>query len=732
MHSLVIVESSAKSKTIQQYLNNSSALRKFAPFKVVASLGHITDLPAKTLGVCTDTWELEYVSIPTKLKVIKQIKEDIKNAKDVYIASDLDREGEAIAFHIQQTFKLKNPKRAIFNEITQKALEYAILNPTVINQSMVSAQEARRALDRVVGFKLSPLLWKRFASSSLSAGRVQSVLLRNIVERFNDYENHNAEIFWTIEGTFKIDNNDVEGVFVLKSKKDKVKFEEPSLSLQILEEIKETPKKDWKVLFELKESHKNPSAPYTTSALQQEVYETYKISSKTTMSLAQKLYESGYITYMRTDSVQISEDAHKMIKDYIENTYTSAYYSNRVFSSKQANTQEAHECIRPTKISLHPSELAEKDENMTPLHCKLYNIIWKKTVASQMISSTHADFIYRISTIRKEYEFYGKISFMQDLGYLKVWSPNQCLEIDKINKWKSVGNKNSAKAMTIKSKGNITKPEGLYNEASIIRWMEKEGIGRPSTYSTVIEKLFQKDYIIKGQNPIKIAKVEHYILDFTNDSEITSETEDIQFGGTETDRYVPTNLGTNVSVFLLESMNTIMNYKFTTNMEEQLDEISRSEKTKLEVLAPFYKTFEELLNIQNASIKEYALANPKQVKDKSELKPTNIIKEYPNVSAQLVKTKYGDALYNVNDKTFINVEPFLKWKKKDIEKLNDKDIKFLQRFPIKINDTSSIMYGRYGIYLMHNKKNIKLPKDIWSLVYNTETINPEDILAYTK
>ena len=627
MHSLVIVESSAKSKTIQEYLNNISTLKHLAPFKVVASLGHITDLPPKTLGVCTDTWELEYVPISSKLKVIKQIKEDIKNSKDVYIASDSDREGEAIAFHIQQTFKLKNPKRALFNEITKKALEHAILHPTIINQSLVSAQEARRALDRVVGFKLSPLLWKRFASSSLSAGRVQSVILRNIVERFKNYEEHSADTFWTVEGYFKIKSEKVSATLVMKSKKEKVKMEDPSLSLQILEEIKEHPKKDWTVVLETKESHKNPSAPYTTSVLQQEVYDTYKISSKTTMSLAQKLYESGYITYMRTDSVQISEDAHKMIKEYIENTYTSNHYNNRAFSSKQSNTQEAHECIRPTKISMHPSELADKDESMTPLHCKLYGIIWRKTVASQMIASTNTDVVYRIETTKKKYEFYGKLSFIQELGYLKVWSPSQAVEAESINKWKLVGSKNSAKAIKIIAQGNITKPDGLYNEASIIRWMEKEGIGRPSTYSTVIEKLFQKEYVVKGQNPIKVESVENYILDFSNASpEIISETEELQFGGTETDRYIPTKLGINVGVFLVENMNTIMDYKFTTTMEEQLDEISRSEKTKLEVLVPFYKTFVELLNRQDIAMKEYSLNNPKQAKDKSDLKPTNIIK----------------------------------------------------------------------------------------------------------
>lgn len=730
--SLVIVESSAKSKTIQKYLNQNGNLKSNGPYKVVASLGHIVDLPPKELGVNTDTWELSYETIRTKCKVIKQLKEEIQKSKEIYLATDPDREGEAIAWHLKNLLGLKCPKRVLFHEITPKALETAMTNPKVIDEDMVEAQESRRALDRIVGFKVSPLLWHRFTSPGLSAGRVQSVVLRNVVEKFQNYEKHVPESFWTMEGTFEVNKTSLEGDLVSKGTTKKMTFDEPSTSLQMLEAIqKQTSPSNWSISYELKTSHKSPSAPFTTSALQQEAYETFKIPAKSTMQLAQKLYEEGHITYMRTDSVNISKDARDMIQQYIIENYTESSYENRVFKSKVANAQEAHECIRPTHISKKSTDL---DDSMTPSHRKIYDLIWRRTVASQMVAATYVDVIYRIQSklpIFKDYEFYGKVSLLQDQGYLKVWAPKQKPDTEEIEQWKKkLGDKTPAKVYDTKimSKGNITKPEGLYNESAIVKWMEREGIGRPSTYATIVDKLFDKGYVTKGANPLKTETVEHYVLE---NKEISTQEETLSFGGNEKDRFIPTSLGEGVYTYLIERLPKILNYKFTSQLEESLDEISRKEKTKKEVLSSFYQELEPIVEKEQQAMKEYRAAHKKEKKEKKPLAPkaSNIIKEFPSETMQLIQTRYGPALFHTENKKFISVQPFLQWKAKDIEQLETADVRFLKKFPISLNDSTVIEYGRYGLYLVHNKKNIRLPKEAWESIYKG-SYKTEDLLKY--
>lgn len=729
-HTLVIVESSAKCKTIQKYLNHNDKLKSNGPYKVVASLGHIVDLPPKELGVNTETWELSYETIRTKSKVVKQLKEEVKEASDVYLATDPDREGEAIAWHLKKRLGLTSPKRVLFHEITPKALEIAMLHPTVIDEEMVEAQESRRALDRMVGFKVSPLLWHRFTSPGLSAGRVQSVVLRNVVEKFQNYEKHIPESFWTMEGIFEINKISLQGDLVSKGTQKKIHFEEPSLSLKILEIIQQHLDTHWSISYELKTSHTNPSPPFTTSALQQEAYETYKIPAKSTMQLAQKLYEEGHITYMRTDSVNISKEAHENMKQYISTTYTEADYENRIYKSKVANAQEAHECIRPTKMSQTASGL---DENMTPSHRKIYDLIWRRTIASQMIAATYVDVIYRIQSklpILSEYEFYGKISLLQEPGYLKVWMPKQLPSMELIEEWKKriagASRTTSIHASKVMSKGNITKPEGLYNEAGVVRWMEKEGIGRPSTYATIVDKLFDKGYITKGANPLQTESIEHYILE---NKEISTQEETLQFGGNEKDRFIPTALGVNVYTYLIEHLPSILNYKFTSQLEESLDEISRKENTKKDVLTKFYQELEPIIEKELQAMKEYRSTNKKEKTEKKALAPkaSNVLKEFPSENMQLIQTRYGPALFHTTNKNFVSVQPFIQWKKIEIEQLATADVTFLKKFPIHLNEQTTIDYGRYGIYLTHNKKNIRLPKTVWESVYNG-TYTSEEII----
>ena len=711
---LVIVESASKSKTIQKYLNKKGD----KTYKVIASLGHIVDLPPKKLGIDLESWELEYQPIPLKGKVIKQLKEEAKHATQIYLASDPDREGEAIAWHLKNVLKLEQPKRILFHEITEKAIQEAIQHPLEINMDLVNAQESRRALDRVVGFKLSPLLWKRFTGSGLSAGRVQSPALKTIVERYKQYESHVSEKFWTIEGTFNILKKELDMDLISRQTKKKEVFSDYDQSLSILQTLKDNDPIEWTLQIEFKTSLRNPSAPYTTSALQQDVYDTYGIPAKDTMKYAQALYEMGAITYMRTDSVQLSKDAKHVIKNYVIDRFGTDHHQDRFFKSKVANAQEAHECIRPTNIAFDIS-------NLSPPQKKIYDIIWRKAVSSQMIPAEYMDVhIYATCPLEalKNYYFYGKVSYVQKLGYLKIWNPKAKEEHTEIAAWKKPATISPLQYM---SKGQITKPDGLYNEPMLIKWMEKEGIGRPSTYATIVTKLFEKGYVSKGPNPIKSECIQHAIL---QNKEIQTQEETITFGGTEKDRFIPSSIGIQIVDYLDTYFENLMDYPFTAHLEDQLDQISRKEMSKQTLLTNFYKTLETNIKIVEKERKEYSKSNPKP-KTKKEVEPTktNILKEFPDLDTNLIKTRYGPALYHTSTKTFTSVTPFLQWKHKDPEELSEQDVIFLKSLPIKLNEDTSIQYGRYGLYLMHQQKNHRLDKKYWNMIY-AGTYQPTELL----
>lgn len=725
-YQLVIVESASKSKTIQKYLNGNNALKKFGSFKVVASLGHIVDLPQKELGINVETWEMSYV--PTKQKIITELKSLVKNAENVFIASDPDREGEAIAWHLERVLKIKDSKRVLFHEITPKAIEKAILEPGKIDYDMVHSQETRRALDRLVGFKVSPLLWKRFVEKGLSAGRVQSVVLKNIVERYKNYELHKADKYWNIEGEFIINSNiqlDTE-LYNIKTSK-KVIYTDAEEGLKLLKDIKKY-KPEWKISFNTKETTKKPSAPYTTSTLQQDMYENHSIPAKDTMKYAQKLYEDGLITYMRTDSVNLSETIKEKIKEYITNKFGENEYQSRKFKSKISNAQEAHECIRPTSIDKTSGSLGE---DYTEGHKKVYNLIWKKTVASQMSEAKYIEVMYNITTDNpdmNEYNlcFYGKKSYLIELGFLKVWKPQQVIEINELEQFKkSIKKVTELYLQKAICKGNITKPDGLYNESSIIKWMEKEGIGRPSTYATILDKLFSKYYISKGPNPPKTEEVSHYTY---TDNEILIENEKIQFGGNEKDRYIPTDLGIRISDYLDKSIPNLMDYKFTANMETLLDSISKKETTKEVLLTSFYKDLLELLDKAKVERMEYKKEG-KNTEKTEIIKKSNVINTFIGGSIELQNARYGPALYNIETKKYISVTPFIEWKKKSLEEITETDVTFLLKLPIKVTSDLSIEYGRYGLYVNHSGKNKRLDKKIWEKIYKN-SFNEGDIMNH--
>ena len=700
---LVIVESASKTKTIQKYLGSD--------YKVVASLGHIMNFPPKDLGINTETWDLTYEPIPTKLKTLKQLREHAKAASEVFLASDPDREGEAIAWHLAQALRLKNPKRILFHEITKKAIQEAIQAPTQINTELVAAQQSRQTLDRLVGWKISPLLWKRFTATHLSAGRVQSVALKAIAERHHQYESHEAEKFWTVQGLFQIKDKQLDTTLY---QKEKLIYHQLSDAKKILTFIQKK-KPNWSLQVEQKSSQRNPSPPFTTSALQQEAYETFKIPAKETMKIAQTLYEAGYITYMRTDSTTLSKEAKEKIKTYLDSTHPN-HHQERNFKSKVANAQEAHEAIRPTHFD-DSSDLSK----LNPSQKKIYDLIWRRAVASQMIPAEYCDFTITISSpTLKDYTFQGKLSYVSKLGYLKVWKPQQKVECPDAAQWQSL----LPDPLSFTAQADITKPEGLYTEASLIKWMEKAGIGRPSTYASIVDKLLERQYVEKGPNPLRSDTLTHLTL--TLPSNTLQEKEEVRNrGGTETDRFLPTSLGMQVSEYIQSIFPKMMDYSFTSQLEEQLDEISRKELQKNQLLATFYKELLPALQEADQQRKAYLKANPTPKKEKQPATEKQL-KSFAGVD--LIKTRYGPALFVKESKSFISVTPFLLWRKIELLDLTQKDVSFLQSLPLSLDETTSIEYGRYGLYLKKNGNNIRLPQEHWDSIYQN-SYNKEALQA---
>ena len=728
-YNLVIVESASKSKTIQKYLNES-AIGGGSVFKVVACFGHIIDLPLKTLGVNTCTWEIDYTPIDQKKKVIAQLKGLVKDAKMVYLAADPDREGEAIAWNLRNHLKLKagGYKRITFHEITPRAIAEAMAAPRDLDIALINAQEARRALDRVVGYKVSPLLWRRFSSSGLSAGRVQSALLAEIVWRFKEFQEHQAEPFWTIAGYFNLNETALTTHLYEKKASHKMEFGGGDGGEDVVAVLNALNGKEWKLLFEKKASKQNPGAPYTTSALQQEAYEKYKIPAKQTMSYAQELYEKGLITYMRTDSVNLSADAKTAVHQYLSNAFDASYVVDRSFKSKVANAQEAHECIRPTNFEKTGLDV----EAFTPGHCKVYDLIWRRSVASQMPAAEYMNYHFTLVNDSFPYEFRGKVSFIQTLGYLEIWQPNQKLETELITLWDKLAEADRGAVTLTKAVGeaNITRPTGLYNEPMLIKWMEKEGIGRPSTYSAILEKLFQKGYITKGCAPTSVIQLRKYTLN-AKTKKIKTEEEAVNVGGNgkEKDKFIPTSLGERIIDYLKEILPSLLDKDFTSHMEEDLDKISRSETTKIAILSEFYKDFSVGLE-GAAEARAVAVASAAQQGVGVEAEAVAAAPAPVPVVA-IIETRYGPAIYISATKKYISVTPFMEWKKLNhVSEITEKDIEFMCQLPQKYKDIKVEM-GRYGLYLVYKKKNCRLPVEEWDAVYH-HTITHKRLLTFIR
>jgi len=564
---LVIVESPAKAKTIQKYLGKD--------FEVKSSFGHIRDLPKKGMGINLENFTPDYEISADKKKVVADLKAASKKAETVWLASDEDREGEAIAWHLAQELKLKseNTKRIVFHEITKNAILKAVENPREIDQNLVNAQQARRVLDRIVGFEMSPVLWKK-VKPGLSAGRVQSVAVRLIVEREKEIREFKPVPSYKVEGVFtNLEKQEISA----KLKKDFTKEQDAENFLNQVQNI------DFKVLnIDVKPAQRSASAPFTTSTLQQEASNRLGYGVTTTMRVAQRLYEEGYITYMRTDSVNLSQEAINAAKSQILKEFGEEYSQPRNYVTKSASAQEAHEAIRPTDFGV--KSIGDAQLN------KLYQLIYKRTLASQMTNAKLEKTVIEIGNpeLPQHFEAQGEVivfdGFLRAYGIYKNEDEEQ-EDGDKILPKVSVGEALAYKKITAVEK--FSRPVSRFTEAGLVKKLEELGIGRPSTYAPTIQTIQNREYVDKREIEPKEREIVKLTLTKTGlKKEVLTE----KFGG-DKNKFVPTDIGIVVNDFLTTNFNEILDYGFTAKVEQDFDEIAKGEEKWKDVLKNFYSSF---------------------------------------------------------------------------------------------------------------------------------------------
>ncbi|MGV3174737.1 type I DNA topoisomerase [Aerococcus suis] len=549
---LVIVESPTKAKTIEKYLGRN--------YKVVASKGHLRDLPKSKMGIDIDNdYEPHYISIRGKGPLIKELKKYANKAEKIYIASDPDREGEAIAWHLAHLLKLDPTDniRVTYNEITKDAVKEAIKHPRPIDMDLVDAQQARRVLDRLVGYNLSPMLWKK-VKKGLSAGRVQSVALHMIIQREKEIRAFKPEEYWTVEGKF-LKNRKTFTASASKYKGKKLDLKNEDDVKEFMQEIKT---RDFEVQnVTEKERRRFPSKPFTTSSMQQEAAKKINFRSRKTMMVAQQLYEGikvgrgaaeGLITYMRTDSTRISQSAKNQAQAFIEDNYGKDYLGHRKNDKQASGAQDAHEAIRPSNISRTPESI---EKYLTKDQMKLYSLIWSRFMASQMAPAVYDT--VACDLVQNEATFRANGSKIKFPGYQKVYKEAN----NKDNILPALKNGEMVKSKDIEPSQHFTQPPARYTEASLIKTLEEQGVGRPSTYSPTIETLIKRYYV-------KL----------------------------EAKRFEPTELGEIVNDLITDFFPDIVDTQFTADLESELDEIETDKKAWVDVIDSFYQPFSKELD----------------------------------------------------------------------------------------------------------------------------------------
>ena len=729
---LVIVESPAKAKTIEKYLGSD--------FVVKSSMGHIRGLPSKTGSVdVANDFAPKFEVDAEKRKTVAELKKEVKAADTVWLASDQDREGEAIAWHLAQVLKLdpKTTNRIVFHEITKSALEEAVAHPGTINMPLVEAQQARQSLDYLVGFELSPVLWRK-VRPQLSAGRVQSVAVRLVVERERELEG------FTAESTYKL-----QAIFILNDETE-LTAEAPTKYTDI-DQIRSILEAYAGSSFTVsgitkKPGTRSPSAPFTTSTLQQEASNKLGYSPRATMQLAQRLYEAGHITYMRTDSLNLSAQALGAMTDYIKSEFGENYHHYRTFKAKTAGAQEAHEAIRPTDVR---KTAAGADEQQK----KLYNLIWRRTVASQMAPAQLEKTTITITPSNSKELLEAKGEIVVFDGFLRAYgrSGDDTL-LPPLNQGDTLALDHAD------ATENLSRGPARYTEASLVRKLEESGIGRPSTYASTINTIQSRGYVERGD----IEGVERTIQKLTLKSgKIAQIAEAIQYGR-DTNKLFPTDTGKVVTDFLVKHFATVMDYDFTKTIEEELDDIADRKKDRVGVLKHFYEPFHQLVEA-SADISRAEATQTREIgKDpKSELpifarfgrygpmlqkgeqsddpKPTFAplptgttidtvtleqaleMFKLPRLVGQTddgqdIKANIGRfGPYIVVGKTFVSIKPLDPHSITEAEARElyaEKLKKDAERFISDLGEGIQVLNGRYGPYITDGKKNAKIPKDI--------------------
>lgn len=736
---LVIVESPAKAKTIKGYLGKD--------FTVMSSYGHVRDLAKKGMAIdIENNFEPDYEVSSDKKALVSELKKAVKAADVIWLASDEDREGEAISWHLYETLNLKNKetKRITFNEITKPAVQNAIKEPREINQELVNAQQARRILDRLVGFELSPVLWKK-VKPSLSAGRVQSVAVRLLVDREREITKFTPKNHFVVSGDFKSGSHSLEAKLAHNIETDK----------EVNSFLSSCIKADFKVTEVQKTpGTKNPSPPFTTSTLQQEASLKLGFGVSRTMRIAQTLYESGLITYMRTDSVNLSEIAKNSAKDAIVDKYGQKYSRPKQYKNKSKGAQEAHEAIRPSDFSVGSVNVGNDED-------KLYSLIWKRAIASQMAPAKLERTTIKIGAPSVSDLFLAKGEVIQFDGFLKVYLASNVDDDDDDKAIEGllpdIKEGTSLAAETITARERFTKAAPRYVEASLVKKMEELGIGRPSTYAPTISTIQKRGYVEKKSNE----GTERKYLIYTLDGDKVIKESATEITGRDRNKLFPTDIGMVVTDFLIEHFGDILDYNFTAEVEQEFDEIASGLKEWTEMIRRFYNPFHEtvedtLENSERASGERHLGEDPKtgerlivrigrygpmaQIGETTEEKKPRFAslrngqsietitleealelfklpRQLGEFEDKVVKANIGRfGPYVQHDGKFVSLkedDPMEIELNRAIELIKEKRIedekKVIKTFTEDENMT--LLNGRWGAYLKIGKKNYKLPKD---------------------
>ena len=677
---LVIVESPAKAKTIEKFLGKD--------YKVMSSYGHIRDLKKKEISIDLKTLEPEYEIPEDKRKVVSELKANAKKAKKVWLASDEDREGEAISWHLCEVLGLdeKSTNRIVFHEITKPAILAAIENPRHLDMNLANAQQARRMLDRLVGFSLSPVLWRK-VKPSLSAGRVQSVAVRLIVEREREIQAFKAEPYFRVTAVFTVDGQE------MKAELDH-RFSTHEEALAFLEQCKDA-------LFTIEQIQKkplkrSPAVPFTTSTLQQEAARKLGFTVSQTMMVAQRLYEAGHITYMRTDSVNLSSLCISTAKEAVVSLYGEEYSKPRNFTTHTKGAQEAHEAIRPTYMSNQQIEGTSQER-------RLYDLIWKRTAASQMADAQLEKTTVVISIDKGENRFVATGEVVKFDGFLKVYreSTGDDEEQHTVDGMLPQGLKEGMQLdrKEIVATERYSQGPARYTEASLVHKMEELGIGRPSTYAPTISTIQQREYVVKGDRK---GEERPYTIDTLTGQKVSTKTKK-EMAGSEKGKLLPTDVGTVVNDFLMEYFPAIMDYNFTANVEQDFDAIAEGKEDWHKMLKNFYGDFEPTVE--------------KTIKTRSEHKAgERILGDDPKTGKPVaVKIgRYGPVVQigtaDDDEKPRFAQMP----KDKSIETITLDEALELFRLPREVGEYEgevvTIGTGRFGPYVLHKRKFVSIPK----------------------